>query len=103
MNSDKKVGSITVLEAANFLLKNDNFYILTHVNPDGDAMGSGFGLCRALRAVGKKANVLCSDPFPKRYSYLYNGYEPQKFVPQTIVSVDLADTNLFGKALSLQG
>ena len=101
MNSDKKVESITVLEAANFLLKNDNFYILTHVNPDGDAMGSGFGLCRALRAVGKKANVLCSDPFPKRYSYLYNGYEPQKFVPQTIVSVDLADTNLFGKALSV--
>lgn len=65
MNSDKKVESITVLEAANFLLKNDNFYILTHVNPDGDAMGSGFGLCRALRAVGKRRMSFAPTPFPR--------------------------------------
>ncbi len=100
MNGNAKINGITVLEAANFLLKNDNYYILTHINPDGDAMGSGFGLCSVLRAIGKKANVLCSDPFPKKYSYLYEEYEAQKFTPQTIVSVDLADTKLFGKTLS---
>lgn len=100
MDGDAKINSITALEAANFLLKNDNYYILTHINPDGDAMGSGFGLCSVLRALGKKANVMCTDPFPQRYSYLYKDYEPQKFTPQTIVSVDLADTKLFGKKLS---
>ncbi|MGN0642069.1 MAG: bifunctional oligoribonuclease/PAP phosphatase NrnA [Huintestinicola sp.] len=99
---DKKtaVSSITYTQAANFIKENDNFYILTHVNPDGDAMGSGFGLCRILRSMGKKANVLCSDPFPKRYEFLWKDYELIKFSPKTIIAVDLADTNLFGKELT---
>lgn len=100
---ERKSQSITIADAAGFLKKNDNFYILTHMNPDGDAMGSGFGLCHSLRAMGKKANVLCSDPFPKRYGFLYEGYEPMKFTPQTIVTVDLADTGLFGRELQVYG
>ncbi|MBP1547430.1 MAG: bifunctional oligoribonuclease/PAP phosphatase NrnA [Oscillospiraceae bacterium] len=100
---ERKSQSITIADAAGFLKKNDNYYILTHMNPDGDAMGSGFGLCHSLRAMGKKANVLCSDPFPKRYGFLYEGYEPMKFTPQTIVTVDLADTGLFGRELQVYG
>ncbi len=96
----KKLTSITLREAADFLKGHDNYYILTHISPDGDAMGSGFALCNVLRAMGKKANVLCSDPFPKRYSRLYENYEPMKFTPTTIISVDLADITLFGKELS---
>ncbi|MGN0666408.1 MAG: bifunctional oligoribonuclease/PAP phosphatase NrnA [Huintestinicola sp.] len=95
------VDSISMAEAAKFFKENDNFYILTHVSPDGDAMGSGFGLCRILRNMGKKANVLCSDPFPMRYEFLWKDYELEKFSPNVIVSVDLADTNLFGKELSV--
>lgn len=100
MKENKAVQSISVTEAAAFLKNNDNFYILTHLNPDGDAMGSGFALCSVLRAMGKMANVLCSDPFPKRYSYLYEDYEPMKFTPKCVVTVDLADTKLFGKELT---
>ncbi len=87
-------------EAAEFLKSHDNYYILIHVAPDGDAMGSGFGLCRVLREMGKNANVLCSDPFPKRYKYLYDWYEPGRFTPKTVVAVDLADKKLFGKELT---
>ena len=100
MNGKNNINSISYTDAANFLKNNDNFYILTHLNPDGDAMGSGFALCNVLRSMGKMANVLCSDPLPKRYEYLYEGYEPMKFTPKTIVSVDLADTKLFGKELA---
>ena len=57
-------------ETAEFLANRDNFYILTHQSPDGDTMGSGFGLCYALRKAGKKANVLCSVVFTKIYSFL---------------------------------
>lgn len=85
---------------ADFLLSHDNFYILTHQSPDGDTMGSGFGLCYALREAGKKANVLCSDDFPKRYGFMYDGYEPQKFTPETIVAVDVADRKLLGTRLN---
>lgn len=101
MSEKTAVESISCAEAATFLNNNDNFYILTHVNPDGDAMGSGFALCNVLRSMGKMANVLCSDPFPKRYSFLYENYEPMKFTPKCVISVDLADIKLFGKELSV--
>ena len=57
--------NISLTETAEFLKNHDNYYILTHQNPDGDTMGSGFALCYALRQMGKNANVLCSDEFPK--------------------------------------
>ncbi|MCC8043641.1 MAG: bifunctional oligoribonuclease/PAP phosphatase NrnA [Oscillospiraceae bacterium] len=93
--------SISFEETADFLRKKDNYYILCHVSPDGDAVGSGYGLCRLLRNMGKKANVLCSDPIPEKYGYITDWYEHEKFTPKTIVTVDLADINLFGKELSV--
>ncbi|MBP1561368.1 MAG: bifunctional oligoribonuclease/PAP phosphatase NrnA [Oscillospiraceae bacterium] len=94
---------INLKETADFLKAHDNFYILTHQSPDGDTMGSGFGLCCALRKIGKKANVLCSDNFPKRYHFMYEGYVPQKFAPETIVAVDVADKKLLGPGLAQYG
>ena len=95
--------NISLTETAEFLKNHDNYYILTHQSPDGDTMGSGFGLCYALRQIGKKANVLCSDEFPKRYHFMYEGYEPQKFSPETIVAVDVADKKLLGTKLAQYG
>ena len=31
--------------------------IVSHVRPDGDAVGSSLGLCRALRAAGRQSAV----------------------------------------------
>ena len=90
-------------DAALFLKSNDNYLILTHASPDGDTVGSGYGLCYALRSIGKNANVLCSDEFPKRYDYLYKSYSPQKFSPETIVAVDVADKKLLGPVLQQYG
>lgn len=87
-------------ETAEFLKTHDNFYILTHMNPDGDTIGAGFALCYALRGAGKNANVLCSDEFPERYGFLYRDYEPQKFSPDTVVAVDIADEKLLGTPLA---
>ncbi len=84
-------------EAAEFLRNNDNYYIFTHANPDGDTVGSGFGLCAVLRKMGKKANVYCSDEFPKRYDYMYEDYEEQIFSPDKIIAVDIADPKLLGE------
>ncbi len=95
--------TVDLNEAAEFLKEHDNYYILTHQNPDGDTIGSGFGLCFALRKMGKKANVLCSDDFPKRYDFMYEGYEPEKFSPETIVAVDIAAKKLLGTRLAQYG
>ena len=44
---------ISVKECADTLKEKDNILILTHANPDGDTLGSGFALCRALMKIGK--------------------------------------------------
>ena len=59
---------LTIREAADFLLRNDNYVLLTHRRPDGDTIGCGSALCHALKALGKTAAVLCSDAVPSRYS-----------------------------------
>jgi len=46
--------------------KSNNIYIVGHIGPDGDAIGSSFALCLALRNIGKNANVIMpsySDSF----------------------------------------
>lgn len=86
-------------EILNVFEENDDFLILTHKSPDGDTLGSGFGLCGFLRDMGKRANVINADSFPCRYNFLYEGYEPQKFEPKYVIAVDIADPQLIGSKL----
>lgn len=44
--------------------------IITHVRPDGDAIGSALGLSLALTSLGIKNAVYCDDVIPKKFSYL---------------------------------
>ena len=44
--------------------------IITHSNPDGDAFGSSCGLCSALRAIGKKVDVLIGERWHSEYDFL---------------------------------
>ncbi len=87
-------------ELFDFLKSHDKYVILTHRSPDGDAVGSGFGLCSILRNMGKQANVVNTEPFPPRYDFLYQGYYVQDFEPETVVAVDIADEQLFGSGLA---
>lgn len=90
---------ISLSKAADFLKQRDNFVILTHQNPDGDTLGSGFGLAMLLEKLGKKSTVICSDEIPKKYSY-FTEFAPQNADFEqdlTIVAVDVADVKLLGK------
>lgn len=44
--------------------------IVSHVRPDGDAIGSSLGLCRALRAAGRKAVCVALGPISDVYDFL---------------------------------
>ncbi len=44
--------------------------IITHVHPDGDAIGSLLGFGLALRAIGKEVVFACADPLPETFNYL---------------------------------
>lgn len=82
-------------------LKNaDNVLILTHINPDGDTLGSGFALLRALKKLGKRARLINGDKIAEKYSYLRDGIEEEAFQPEYIVSVDVAENKLLGDSLN---
>lgn len=44
--------------------------IITHPNPDGDAMGSSLGLCLTLRKLGKNVKVVVPNAFDQYLSWL---------------------------------
>ncbi len=91
---------LTSKEAAELLLSYDNVAVLMHRSPDGDTIGCAYALCLALRKLGKKAQPFCSDKIPqKMYSYILDGFEDQTFDIEHVVSVDIADQQLFGDGL----
>jgi len=59
-----------LIEIADILCRSDRFAVLSHVNPDGDAVGSVLGLYLALKEMGKTAWALTDDPFPRLYDFL---------------------------------
>lgn len=87
---------ISVKECADILREKDNILILTHANPDGDTLGSGFALCRALMKIGKICAVINTDDIPKKYNYLFDDIVEIKFKPDYVVAVDVATVNLLG-------
>lgn len=78
------------------LKKQDDILILTHANPDGDTLGSGFALLHALRAMGKRVKLLNNDVIAKKYDYLCKDVQMPEFEEKYIVTVDVADFKLLG-------
>ncbi len=91
---------INVKECAQMLAQQDDILILTHAHPDGDTLGCGFALCRALMKMGKICAVINADEIPEKYDYLYEDIAPIKFKQSYVVAVDVATVNLLG---SLEG
>ena len=90
------MAKVSLKKAAELLLEQDEIVILCHRYPDGDTIGSAFGLCMALRDLGKRANVLCGDIIPHKYSYIFAHLTPMDIRERYIVSVDVADPALLG-------
>jgi phosphoesterase RecJ-like protein len=53
-----------------FLENHQHFLITTHIEPDGDAIGSELAMAIQLGMMKKKALILNPDPVPKRYRFL---------------------------------
>ncbi|MBP0979900.1 MAG: bifunctional oligoribonuclease/PAP phosphatase NrnA [Oscillospiraceae bacterium] len=77
------------------LKQKDKILIITHKNPDGDAIGSSFALYYALLKLGKKVEVDIGKRLSDIYRWVKNDYDNKlDFEPEYIVAVDLADTKL---------
>ncbi len=60
--------SITEFRAA--LDRVEQIIVTTHVNPDGDAVGSVLGMRSILEQLGRQAEVVLNDPIPPKYRFL---------------------------------
>jgi phosphoesterase RecJ-like protein len=59
------------LDAARLLLSGAKRILgITHVNPDGDAIGSLLGFGLSLKAAGKEVVLHCADPVPEAFRFL---------------------------------
>lgn len=47
-----------------------NILLLTHENPDGDALGSSLAMQLALKKIGKKVNSYCTSNIPSIFTFL---------------------------------
>ena len=52
-----------------FVRSHQRFVIMTHVRPDGDALGSEIGLACALRQFGKQVRVAVASDLGPRYEF----------------------------------
>lgn len=94
---------INIDECVSLLKEHDKFLILTHAHPDGDTLGCGFGLYRALVKIGKKARVINADDIPKKFNYLYDDIEFEDFKEEYVVAVDIATEKLLGSLSKVYG
>ncbi|MCM1071755.1 MAG: bifunctional oligoribonuclease/PAP phosphatase NrnA [[Clostridium] fimetarium] len=67
---DKLISSDKINRLKQLLQPARKIVITCHLSPDGDAMGSSLGLCRALRNAGKWTRVLTPDTPPKYLNFL---------------------------------
>ena len=93
------MSAVTLEQAAAFLKTRDNYLLLSHRRPDGDAVGSNAALCRALRAMGKRAWVYPNPQFTPKFAPYLEGLEgrpdPDSTGDLTVVSCDIAAPGLF--------
>ena len=86
---------LSVKEAAARLSSFDNILILTHIRPDGDTVGCAGALCAGLRALGKTAYLLPNPGLTDTTAPYFAPYAaPEGFVPEKVVSTDIATENL---------
>lgn len=68
------MGNNTLKEIGKVLLDAEGILLLPHINADGDALGSSMALCKSLRKMGKKCQVVTEEKVPEYLSFLDNNY-----------------------------
>lgn len=93
-----------VIEAIN---KNKHFLITSHINLEGDALGSQLALARLLEYLGKQAVVVNEDEAPPEYRFLPQIEKikkpKEKFNFDVAIVVDCSDLKRIGAVSKIIG
>lgn len=80
---------ITLKDAANRIKAADKILITSHVQPDGDAIGSTLALMQILKALGKSAQIFIDDNVRKNLHALPHFEEIRRPVDEEKFDADL--------------
>lgn len=86
--------------------QHQTFAISTHVNPDGDAIGTELALYTFLQKLGKTVRLFNTDPVPKKYQFLpyWDRIEDAQaainYRPDVLVILDASSKERIGPFLS---
>jgi len=61
------MGKKQILEA---IKKYNSFLIASHINPEGDSIGSQLAMANLLKGMGKKVRIINSDAVPRNLAFL---------------------------------
>jgi phosphoesterase RecJ-like protein len=92
---------------ADALRRHDRFLVVTHENPDGDALGSLLAATLALRQLGKDAVMYLAGrtPLPREYAFMPLGElvrePPADAANRVLLAVDCAKEDRIGDAAAL--
>jgi len=99
---------VTIPEISKELALSDHFLVTSHINPDGDAIGSLLAMTSLLRGMGKDVTPVLQDEVPRRYSFL-PGVEdiltPEKAAQkgpfEILLILDAGHTERIGKVVEI--
>jgi len=72
----------TIHQIKSLIQQNQNFIITTHVNPDGDALGSELAMATALAQLGKNAIIINHNITPDNYLWMDSENKIIHFIPE---------------------
>lgn len=87
---------VTIKEIAEKLKEYDNYFIVYHIRPDGDCIGTAFGLCLALQSIGKKCTVKGQDEIPRIHRYMTDKVQLDEIAEPVYIAVDSATRHRVG-------
>lgn len=100
---------MSIKKVAGLLRRNKNFLITSHMNPEGDALGSELALYLLLKRLKKKAFIVNEDMVPDCYSFLPYAKDikrPRQLKKNVkfdcFVALDCSDLNRCGSAANFQ-
>ena len=95
----------TLKETGDLLLKSQRIVICSHINPDGDTLGSNLTLGLALKQAGKQVTMTVDDDIPTTFAFmpgiteLVRLPEGSKLAADLLVVVDASSADRVGKVL----
>lgn len=82
----------------------ENILLLSHINPDGDAIGSVYGFKKALESLGKTVYAVTEEPLSDYFGMFKSEFFVQSDFDEEydlVVALDTGDTKRLGKCVEL--